>query len=147
MTATECEPVAPEATCGDAGGRRADGEPCRSTLGLGTTGLCLQHDPERANEAHLLRSTGGLAARDAKIKAKAALPDGVPKAPKTLEDAVQWSSWAMYAVATGEIDARTGHEVGYLVNAFKAAVEKRDLLQEIEKLRAELAAARKRPPA
>ena len=36
----------------------------------------------------------------------------------------------------------TGHEIGYLVNAFKAAVEKRDLLREIEELRAELAQAR-----
>ena len=40
------------------------------------------------------------------------------------------------------MDARTGHEIGYLVNAFKAAVEKRDLQREIEQLRRELAAAR-----
>jgi hypothetical protein len=49
----------------------------------------------------------------------------------------------MHATASGVIDSRTGHEIGYLVNAFKAAVEKRDLLNEIEQLRADLAAAKK----
>ena len=51
----------------------------------------------------------------------------------------------MHAVACGRIDARTGHEIGYLVNAFKAAVEKRDLERQIQELRAELTAAQKRP--
>ena len=46
-------------------------------------------------------------------------------------------------IACGEIDARTGHEVGYLVARFTEALNKRDLLKEIEQLRHELANARK----
>lgn len=130
-------------TCGDSGGVTRDGRPCRSTLNLGKTGLCLSHDPARIQEARAIRVKGGVAAGVSKRLAKAANPKLVPKPPRTLQDAVDWSSWAMHSVAIGEIDARTGHEVGYLVNAFKAAVEKRDLLREIEALRAELAEAQK----
>lgn len=130
-------------TCGDAGGRTRDGSPCRSTLGLSEAGFCLVHDPLRAEEALAVRQAGGRASAVAKRSKKAALPKDVPPAPRTLEDAVRWSSWAMHAVACGRIDGRVGHEIGYLVNAFKAAVEKRDLLTEIEHLRAELDAVRK----
>ena len=58
-------------------------------------------------------------------------PRTAPVPPKTLQDAVAWSSWAMRSVATGVIDARTAHEIGYLVNAFKASLEKADLLDEL----------------
>ena len=58
-------------------------------------------------------------------------PRTAPVPPKTLHDAVAWSSWAMRSVATGVIDARTAHEIGYLVNAFKASLEKADLLDEL----------------
>ncbi len=91
-----------------------------------------------------MRQAGGQATAVSRRSARAASPANVPRAPQTLQDAVAWSSWAMRAVAVGEIDARTGHEIGYLVNVFKAAVEKRDLQREIEELRAELAAARSR---
>ena len=123
-------------TCGDAGGRTSDGVLCRVTLGIGESGLCRMHDPTRAAEAQAIRSAGGRASGAARRKAKAALPEGVPRTPKTISDAVTWSAWAIYQVATGGIDARTGHEIGYLVNALKAAVEKRDLLGENQELRA-----------
>ena len=128
-------------TCGSAGGRNARGEPCGAELGLGESGLCRLHDPERAAEVLAMRQAGGRGRAGFRRTADPELPANVPRAPETLEDAVAWSSWAMHAVAVGEIDARTGHEIGYLVNAFKAAVEKRDLQREIEALRAELAAA------
>ena len=94
-----------------------------------------------------MRRAGGRARGDAVRRARAACPERVPRAPSTLQDAVEWSSWAIRAVATGEIDPRVGHEIGYLVNAFKAAVEKRDLLRELEELRAQLDEARKHPRA
>lgn len=90
-----------------------------------------------------MRRAGARAQAEAKRRTKALLPEGVPRAPETLQDAVEWSSWAIRSVATGEIDPRVGHEIGYLVNAFKAAVEKRDLLRELEELRAQLDEARK----
>lgn len=77
-----------------------------------------------------------------RILAKTILPDGMLRPPKTLDDAVKWSAWAMHAAVTGVVDARTAHEVGFLVNSFTASLQKRDLQREIEKLRAELASAK-----
>ena len=57
----------------------------------------------------------------------------------------QWASWAMHQVATGELDARSGHEIGFLANAFRASVEKRDLEIEIKKLRETIASLNKQP--
>ena len=130
-------------TCGDHGGVRVDGQPCECKMGRDPeSGLCKVHDPKRKAEVYEMRVKGAKAKAEADRRRKAANPKLVPKPPRTLQDAVDWSSWDMHAVAVGEIDARTGHEIGYLVNAFKAAVEKRDLLREIEELRAELAQAR-----
>lgn len=134
--------------CGDSGGRTKTGEPCGSTLGLsGANGLCLAHDPERVQQQRAMAKEGGRAARAKDLKARAEeraaraelakleMPEGPPQ---DLEGAVRWSSWAIHAVATGAIDARTGHEIGYLVNAFRGAAEKRDLEKELEKARASL---------
>lgn len=127
-------------------GVRGNGEPCKVGFALSADGYCMTHDPERREAAIELRRAGGRNSR-AKVKAERAaaaakIPAGLPKAPKTLEDAVHWSSWAMHAVATGAIDARTAHECGYLIARFTEALNKRDLLAEIEQLRRELAAAR-----
>jgi hypothetical protein len=130
-------------TCGDAGGKNAQGAPCRAVMRLSASnGLCLMHDPERTEELKAMRSAAGVASKESKRRAKAALPADVPKAPKTLEDAVQFASWLTWAVCVGALDARTAHESAYALNCFKAAVEKRDLQREIEKLRAELAATK-----
>ena len=129
-------------------GTKADGSRCRTTLGVSpVTRLCAFHDPERREQMHERRASGGRAAGASQREARAERKrrGRVPRAPKTLEDAVQWSSWAMHGVATGELDARSGHEIGYLVNAFKAAVEKRDLEIEIKKLRETIASLNKQP--
>lgn len=120
-----------------------DGTPCRVTFGLSPDGLCFSHDPLRAVEHAASQTARGRASAERKRERRASLPAGMPRAPKTLDDAVRWSAWAMHATATGIIDARTGHEVGYLANAFRGALEKRDLLRQIEQLRAELAEAKK----
>jgi hypothetical protein len=123
------------------------GTSCRSTMNLSpTNGRCLQHDPERIAEARALHVMGAKARGAAAQRAKAADPATVPKPPQTLEDAVQWSSWAMHACATGAMDARTGHEVGYLVARFTEALNKRDLLRKIEELERALATAKKETP-
>lgn len=138
--------VTPEPrTCGQSGGIAKNGSPCAMNVPDGTP-LCPHHDPAMAEEMTRRRLKGNASRTLVATTAKAALVHGVPDAPQTLEDAVQWSSWAMHAVATGALDARVGHEIGYLVNAFKAAVEKRDLLREIAQLRADLAAARRDVP-
>ena len=70
-----------------------------------------------------MRRAGARAKGESVRRAKAVPRVHVPRAPKTLQDAAEWASWAIRAVATGEIDPRVGHVVGYLVNSFKAAVE------------------------
>jgi hypothetical protein len=132
--------------CGDSGGRTKAGEPCRSPLGLGENGLCMNHDPERQAAARDVRAAGGRATGAAKRAARYTFPDKVPPPPRTLDDAVKFASWLTHAVCSGDIDARPAHEAGYALNVFKAAVEKRDLQREIASLRSELAAARKETP-
>ena len=75
---------------------------------------------------------------DLEALAKAALPEGVPSAPRCLEDAVKFASWLTRAIADGTIDARTGHESAYALNCFKAAAEKRDLERQVADLQAQL---------
>ena len=132
-------------TCGEAGGRNSKGLPCGVYLNLSpSTGLCLMHDPERAESRAELKRQGGQAAGAARRQARAAMPDGVPRAPTNLEDSVKWSSWAMHAIATGEIDHKVGHEVGYLVARFTEAVSKRDLERQVKSLQARLRAFQQR---
>lgn len=130
--------------CGDSGGITKAGTPCRCVMNLSpTTGKCLQHDEERAAERLSMRSAGGHAAKEAKVRAKAANPATVPKAPKTIEDAEKFASWLTHAVCVGEIDARTAHEAAVCLREFRGASEKRIMERELKALRQELAAARK----
>jgi hypothetical protein len=134
-------------TCGSNGGRTKAGTACRSTLNLSpTSGMCVQHDPDRADQARALWAMGGRASGERKRRAKAALPEGVPSAPRCLEDAVKFASWLTRAIADGTIDARTGHESAYALNCFKAAAEKRDLERQVADLQAQLKAFKSQRP-
>lgn len=124
---------------------KADGTPCATTFGLSPEGYCFPHDPLRQVEWNAMQKARSDLSSKRRKAMRESLPPGLPRAPKTLDDAVQWSSWAMHAVAAGIIDARTGHEIGYLVNAFKAAVEKRDLQLEIARLSKQIAELRSKP--
>lgn len=128
-------------TCGDSGGRKKDGDPCACQLGLSEdNGLCGFHDPARADAIREIRSAGGKANSRIARARRAGLPADLPRGtPKSLADAVKWSSWAIRAVAVNEIDARTGHEIGYLLSQFKGALEKTELVRQIEELKAQLA--------
>lgn len=140
-------PVVTALTCGAAGGRKLSGDPCRAFLNLSpTSGLCMMHDPERVAQRLLMQRRGASNSAVSKRRARAADPSIVPRPPQTLDEAVEWSSWAMHSVAAGELDARTGHEIGYLIARFTEALNKRDLLREVEQLRRDLAAARAQSP-
>ena len=130
-------------------GTKTNGDPCGSKLGLSLDGLCLNHDPERQDAVLAIRVAGGQAAGAAKRAARAAraanVPDDVPPAPKTLDDAVRYFAYITHAVATGKLDARSAHEAAYALNGFKAAVEKRDLEREIKGLRKQLEEMKRTP--
>ncbi len=132
--------------CGDAGGKTKAGTPCRSPLGLGENGLCMNHDPDRQAVAREVRAAGGRATGAARRAARVTLPGDVPAVPKTLDDAARYFAWLTNAIVTGRLDARSGHEAAFALKGFQSAAEKRDLQAEITKLRAELAAARKSTP-
>ncbi|HLA88892.1 MAG TPA: hypothetical protein VJL28_00490 [Gemmatimonadaceae bacterium] len=120
------------------------GAPCRCVMNLSpATGLCLMHDPARVAERRAVRSAGGDASKVAKVKAKAADPATVPKAPKTIEDAERFASWLTFTVCSGGIDARTAHEAAVCLREFRGAAEKRIMEREIKALRAEIAEAKR----
>jgi len=145
MEEMSLDPPSSGRTCGDNGGTTRAGMPCRASLNLSpVSGLCIQHDPDRADSARAVRVAGGQASGTKRRLAKAALPDGVPKAPKTIEDAENFASWLTHAVCVGEIDARTAHEAAVCLREFRGAAEKRIMEREIKALRKELAEA-KRP--
>lgn len=97
--------------------------------------LCLWHDPNRKEEADRARKKGGKRNR---IRVRTVDPGETPPAPKTLEDVVRWASWATYAVATGEIDSRTAHEIGYLCNALERSLEKVNTAREVAEIQKQL---------
>lgn len=102
-----------------------DGDRCGVRIALNPrNGLCVWHDPERRGRASEMRAKGGRntgrarrqsPARPVRVVDVTETP-GPP--PETLEDALLWASWAVHAVATGKMDAKTGHEVGFLLRAF-----------------------------
>lgn len=134
-------------TCGDSGGLTKSGEPCRSTLNLSsTTDLCAFHDPGRATEVREMRAKGGVAAGQAKRKAKTADPATVPANPKTLDDAVAYASWLTRAVCVGAIDARTAESSTKALALFSSSVAKRELQHEVKALRAQIVALKEKEP-
>lgn len=130
--------------CGENGGVTKAGAPCSVAMNLSpTNGLCVMHDPERATDAAAMRAAGQRANGAANRRAKAADPDTVPPAPKTLEDAVFLAAWITRAVLIGDIDVRVAEAATKAVRQFQLGEEKRAMEAEIKHLRAELAAAQK----
>jgi hypothetical protein len=124
-------------------GTKVDGSRCGATLGLAANGLCLHHDPDRAERAlEVVRAGGaasGLRRRADREGRREQLPRGMPRRrPRTLDDALRWASWATYAVACGDIDVRRAREVAGLVKEFRSTLERRDMAREVADLRAEL---------
>ena len=135
-------------TCGDSGGTTKAGTPCRCALNLSpTSGLCVQHDPDRQAERDAMRAAGGKASGPAKRRAKAADPAVVPKAPQTLADAVALASWITHAVLIGDVDARTAESATKSLRQFQLTVEKKALEDRVKLLTRRLADAERRGPA
>jgi hypothetical protein len=120
-----------------------EGAPCRQTTSVSPeTGLCIWHDEARREEANAARERGREKRR--RPEARTVTPDVAPATPRTLEDAVTYAAWAVTAVTTGVIDARTAREISTLLTTFRMGLEKRDLLRQITELRAKLTEYEKR---
>ncbi len=124
------------------GAIKKNGEPCMANVPDGVD-LCPHHDPAQADEMQRRRLKGNASRGRLYETAKAATVRGCPAVPLNLEDATTFAAWAVHQVASGSLDSRTGHEIAFILNSFRGALEKRDLLREIEQLRRDLAAARK----
>jgi hypothetical protein len=130
-------------TCGDSGGKRKDGAVCCAAMNLSaSSGLCVQHDPERAGARAAMQAAGGHASKVAKTKAKAADPATCPPVMRTLQDAVAVAAWITNAVLRGELDARTAESATKAVRQFQLGEEKADLLRRIKALELSLKTAK-----
>ena len=131
--------------CGDSGGRNKAGAPCGANLAPNAL-LCVHHDPAQADEMARRRAKGNASRALVPTTAARAALYGVRAAALTLEEEPDYMAWVQDEVASGRMDPRVGHELGYVSARKTEALNKRDLLREIVKLRAELAAARKEAP-
>lgn len=131
-------------TCGDAGGRRADGEPCQVQTGLSEiNGRCLHHDPDRGEERQAFHSAGGRRSAEivkaAKRRRETTAPANMPSFdPDTLEKLAAWHKWVARAVATGEIGARTAGEITRTLKELRPALLQIDLEKQVKELEREL---------
>lgn len=128
------------------------GDPCPTPIALcSSCGRCRSHcryDEACDYDAEDVRASR---AKGAKRKAEKArddgmrtvMPDDAPPPPESLDDAVLWASWAIAAVATGRIDGRTAHEVGYLLRAYMKGLDKAELGERVEELESKLAELRR----
>lgn len=119
---------------------RADSTQCGSKI-VGTSGMCIAHDPARRSEFIARSKRGALTTAFSRMRAVA--DDDAPAPPKTLDDIVSWTSWLTRAVATGKIDHRVAREVTNALNSLRGSLEKRDVLTEIDRLRDQVATLRK----
>jgi hypothetical protein len=108
------------------------GSRCRTKLNLSPDGLCLQHDPDRQEQAAEMRRAGGRATKGRGAKH----PDAanVPAIPRTLDDAARYAAWLTDATIRGTIDARTSHEASVALREFRQATEKAALEQQLKEL-------------
>jgi hypothetical protein len=90
-----------------------------------------------------MQSAGAIAKAEVMRRRKAALPAGVPRAPRTLEDAERVASWITRAVLVGDIDVRVAEAATKAVRQFQLVVEKRVLQDRVRELELMLREARK----
>lgn len=122
-------------------GVKPDGSPCGQTTSVSpSSGYCIWHDSERAEEAKAARERG-VEKRTRKSDIRTASPGQLPGGPPdSLEAVCRWASWVAWAAASGVIDARTARETSYALQTLRHGLEKRDLGRELADLKQQLKA-------
>lgn len=125
---------------------KPSGDRCKVEWNLSEDGLCYFHDPLRAVERAGAQKKGQRRSASSRRSGRPVTvsPEEAPPPPETVEDAVIWASWAVHAVATGRIDAKTSHEIAYGLNALQRALEKTRLNDEIQDLKQQVSLLLKR---
>ena len=112
------------------------GEQCRQ-WGREVSGFCLMHDPDRTREAARAQVKGALKAN--KGKERYAKPEDIPCGPpETAEEAQRWSSWLVFALATGQITPNVGGKVSTALNTFRLTHDYAEMVAEIRLLKAQV---------
>jgi hypothetical protein len=121
---------------------KRNGERCAA--GVRSEGdLCVWHDPERREVAMAARRAGAATTNARNSRVRTFDEDDAPGPPETIEDAVSFASRAAWGVATGKIDARTTHEIGYVLRAFLDGQKHLDRVDaRVKELEAKLAKLR-----
>lgn len=123
-------------------GVTSTGTPCKQVHGLGPTGLCLQHDPDRAEERQKPRPRS----RMKKVtRGPFVLPDELPCGGKleTLEHCGLWAAWLVRLTVLGELDAGAAREANKAILTLRWALQDktRALEQRIKELEKRLTQA------
>lgn len=114
-----------------------EGVRCKQSTSLSPEGLCIWHDSTRREEAQAARVKGGEGKRKTEIRTVST--DQLPgERPQSLDDVCLWASWSAWAVASGQIDARTSREVNYSLQTLRFGLEKRDLARKVDQLQADI---------
>lgn len=130
-------------------GITAKGERCRQFLDLSADGLCLVHDPERADEAAAMRERGGETTRvlHAEREARTVRVDDLPPPMEmTLQGIARYQAWHIQQVAAGRLDKKLSGSLTYGLTLLKACLEKAELEDQLKAARAELARLRPSGP-
>ncbi len=114
----------------------ADGSACKSNGPFYNDGFCGWHSstPEAAewrDKMRVIAQTQGLKSRKPRDSFK---PDEVPPPPQTLDDLKQWSSWAVFAVATGQLNKDPASKVVTAIAEMRRVIGAADHEKRIARL-------------
>ena len=116
---------------------KANGQRCLQNVAV-EGAKCVFHDPARAEAAQAKgRETAAAKRREANVRTVSA--DEAPPNPETIAECAAYASWALGAVTTGVIDARTAREITGLLGRIQSALKESKTVDEIAELRADMA--------
>ena len=130
-------------TCGDAGGRTKKDAPCAAFRNLDpASGRCMWHDESRLDDRARLCATRDRA-RAEKLAAPKR-PETMPTfKPDTLSRLSHWHQWAVSAVATTEINTRTGDTICRHLQQLRPVLITLGLEERLKEAEQKLALAKK----
>ena len=121
----------------------AEGHGCRQRSTVNESGLCRLHDPARKTQAQADRKRGGIASGKKRSTIKTVEPDEAPPAPTTIAECASFSSWAVQAVAVGDIDSKTAATIATLLNSLVRSLKDSKVTDDVADLRRQVTELRK----
>ncbi len=122
--------------------KNVEGRKCRYNGPLFQDELCLWHSqtPEAVEGRERVRRRAG-SRRSKKIRIATA--DEAPPEPKSLQDCIDWMSWAARATATGIIDSGTSRQITGAIAELRRLIDAYQLERRIKELEQTIARLKK----